>query len=60
MFENLVVDRIVHTIKPDNAASQSVAKRLGATIEGQAEVFGNTVDVWVTRRERWRNALEKT
>jgi RimJ/RimL family protein N-acetyltransferase len=54
VFENLAVDRIVHTIKPDNIASQSVAQRLGAVIEGQAEVFGDTVDVWVTRRERWR------
>jgi len=56
VFEHLAVDRIVHTIKPDNTASQSVAKRLGAMIEGQAEVFGDTTDVWVTRRERWRNS----
>ena len=55
VFENLAVDRIVHTIKPDNTASQSLAKRLGATIEGQAEVFGNTVDLWVTTRSRWRH-----
>ena len=53
VFENLTVDRIVHTIKPDNTASQSVAKRLGAVIDGQAEVFGNIVDVWVTTREGW-------
>ena len=56
VFENLAVDRIVHTIKPDNTASQSVAQRLGATNEGQADVFGNIVDVWVTARERWRSA----
>ena len=55
VFENLAVDRIVHTIKPDNTASQSVAKRLGATIEGQAEVFGNILDLWVTTREGWRD-----
>jgi RimJ/RimL family protein N-acetyltransferase len=56
VFENLAVDRIVHTIKPDNTASQSLAKRLGATVEGQAVVFGNTVDLWVTTRSRWRNS----
>jgi RimJ/RimL family protein N-acetyltransferase len=56
VLENLAVDRIVHTIKPDNTASQSVAQRLGATIEGQAEVFGNTVDLWVTTRARWRKS----
>jgi RimJ/RimL family protein N-acetyltransferase len=56
VFENLAVDRIIHTIKPDNTASQSLAKRLGATVEGQAVVFGNTVDLWVTTRSRWRNS----
>jgi RimJ/RimL family protein N-acetyltransferase len=56
VFENLAVDRIVHTIKPDNTASQSVARWLGAVVDGQAEVFGNTVDVWVTTRERWENS----
>ena len=54
VFEHLAVNRIIHTIKPDNTASRSLAERLGATIEGQAEVFGDTVDVWVTTRERWR------
>jgi RimJ/RimL family protein N-acetyltransferase len=58
VFDNLAVDRIIHTIKPDNVASQSLAKRLGATIEGQAEVFGNTVDVWVTTRGRWRRPTQ--
>src|SRR6516162_3980807 len=48
VFEHLAVDRIIHTIRPDNTASRSLAQRLGATVEGQAEVFGNTVDVWVT------------
>ena len=58
VFEHLAVDRIIHTIRPDNTASRSLAERLGAVIVGQAEVFGDTVDVWVTTRERWRRPLQ--
>jgi len=57
VFENLAVDRIIHCIVPANVASQSVARKLGATIDGQGELFGDTVDVWVTRRERWPTAF---
>jgi RimJ/RimL family protein N-acetyltransferase len=55
VFDHLAVDRIIHSIKPDNLASRRLAERLGAAIEGQAEVFGETSDLWVTTRERWRN-----
>ncbi|MGY3605033.1 GNAT family N-acetyltransferase [Bradyrhizobium sp. Leo121] len=53
VFANLAVDRIIHCIDPVNAASQSVARRLGAKIDGQAELNGDTVDIWVTDRDRW-------
>jgi RimJ/RimL family protein N-acetyltransferase len=53
-FDNMVVDRIVHSIEPANIASRSVARRLGASVDGQAELFGHPVDLWVTTRERWR------
>lgn len=53
VFENLEVDSIVHCIKPDNVASQSVARKLGATVDRQAELSGDVVDVWVTRRDLW-------
>jgi RimJ/RimL family protein N-acetyltransferase len=52
-FANLEVDRIIHCINPANAASQGVARRLGATIDGQATLSGDVVDLWVTKREQW-------
>jgi RimJ/RimL family protein N-acetyltransferase len=55
VFDNLAIDRIVHCINPENAASQGVARRLGATIDGEAKLSGETVDLWVTERSRWRD-----
>jgi RimJ/RimL family protein N-acetyltransferase len=54
VFDNLAVDRIIHCIEPVNIASQRVARRLGASIEGETELFGRAVELWVTTRERWR------
>jgi RimJ/RimL family protein N-acetyltransferase len=54
VFDNLAVDRIIHCIVPDNVASQRVARKLGATIDGPGELFGDTVDVWVTTRSEWQ------
>jgi len=34
-------------------ASQAVARKLGAAIERQAQLSGDTVDIWVTRRDAW-------
>jgi RimJ/RimL family protein N-acetyltransferase len=44
---------IVHVIRPENVASQNVARRLGATIESQVELFDHASDLWVTRRDAW-------
>jgi RimJ/RimL family protein N-acetyltransferase len=52
-FACFEIDKIVHTIRPDNVASQKVAQRLGATIEGQVELFDHVTDLWVTRRDAW-------
>ena len=52
-FTNLDIDRIIHCINPENLASQGVARRLGATIDGQATMSGDVVDLWVTKREQW-------
>jgi RimJ/RimL family protein N-acetyltransferase len=52
-FACFEIDRIVHTIRPENVASQAVARRLGAAIEGEVELFGHVTDLWVTRREVW-------
>jgi RimJ/RimL family protein N-acetyltransferase len=56
VFDNIEVDRIIHNINPENVASQGVARRLGARIEGETRLFGDVVDVWVTERRRWRDS----
>ena len=55
VFDNLAIDRIIHCIDPENAASQGVARRLGATVDGEAMLFGEAVELWVTERGRWRD-----
>lgn len=53
VFDNFTIDRIIHCIDPANLASQAVARRLGAENEGPGKLEGDTVDVWVTTRNRW-------
>jgi RimJ/RimL family protein N-acetyltransferase len=57
-FETLGWDEVIHTIGPDNLASQSVARRLGSTLLRQArmpEPFADQVlDVWGQSRADWR------
>lgn len=53
-FATFAVDRVIHCIDPENVASQAVARRLGAVVEGPAELHGDRIDLWVTtRRRRW-------
>jgi RimJ/RimL family protein N-acetyltransferase len=52
-FARFEIDRIIHCIDRENVASQSVARRLGAVIEGEFDLFGHVADVWVTHREAW-------
>jgi RimJ/RimL family protein N-acetyltransferase len=52
-FARFEIDRIVHCIRPENVALQNVARRLGATIAGEVELFGHVTDLWVTNRETW-------
>ncbi|KRQ12848.1 hypothetical protein AOQ73_02980 [Bradyrhizobium pachyrhizi] len=54
VFANFTVDRIIHCIDPANAASQAVARRLGAVNEGPSQLEGDVVDIWVTSRQRWQ------
>ncbi|MFB9261784.1 GNAT family N-acetyltransferase [Bradyrhizobium erythrophlei] len=54
VFANFTLDRIIHCIDPANAASQGVARRLGAENEGEGKLGEDTVDIWVTLRSRWR------
>ena len=53
IFANFEIDQIIHCIDRENVASQSVARRLGATIEREIDLFGKVADVWVTRRDLW-------
>src|ERR1700761_9364641 len=52
-FATFEVDRIIHCIDRENVASQSVARRLGASSEREFDLFGHIADIWVTRRDVW-------
>ncbi len=52
-FATFEIDQIIHCIDRENVASQSVARRLGATIEREIDLFDHVADLWVTRRELW-------
>ena len=52
-FARFDLDRIIHCIDRENVASQAVARRLGANIEGELDLFGHVADIWATRRETW-------
>jgi RimJ/RimL family protein N-acetyltransferase len=45
----LGVGEIVHAIAVDNAASQRVARRLGAVPDGRIDLFGRTSEIWRSR-----------
>ena len=53
VFSTFEIDHVIHCINPENPASQAVARKLGAAIERQARLSGDTVDIWVTRRNAW-------
>jgi RimJ/RimL family protein N-acetyltransferase len=63
VFDVLGWDEAIHTIEPDNLASQAVAKRLGSTLLGpvqmpapfaasKVEAWGQTREQWMSRRTR--------
>lgn len=52
-FATFAIDRIIHCIDRENTASQAVARRLRAEMEGEIDLFGHVADVWVTRLDRW-------
>jgi RimJ/RimL family protein N-acetyltransferase len=53
VFATFELDEIVHCIEGANAASQGVARRLGARKSHEIDLFGKTADLWVTSRESW-------
>ena len=52
-FATFEIDRIVHCIDCENAASQAVARRLGARKDRKIDLFGHAGELWVTQRESW-------
>jgi RimJ/RimL family protein N-acetyltransferase len=58
VFAQFTINQIAHCIDRENVASQNVARRLGASIESEIDLFGHVADVWVTRREAWKARLK--
>ena len=53
VFATFEIDEIIHCIEPDNAPSQAVARKLGASKGRQGELFGKPADIWMTSRKSW-------
>jgi RimJ/RimL family protein N-acetyltransferase len=47
------IARAIHCIDRENAASQGVARRLGAEKAREVKLFGQVADMWVTTRRAW-------
>jgi RimJ/RimL family protein N-acetyltransferase len=52
-FATFELEQIIHCIDRENIASQGVARRLGAKIEREIDLFGKVADLWVTHRDAW-------
>lgn len=57
-FDNLGWTDVIHSIAPDNVASQSVARKLGSINRGRGvlpEPYQDSIiDIWGQSREQWR------
>lgn len=57
-FENLGWDEVIHSIHPDNAASQALARRLGASNRGPGKLpapfEGEPIEIWAQTRAQWQ------
>lgn len=62
-FDALGWDEVIHTIAPDNVASQLVARKLGARNRGPgrlpAPYADVAVDVWAQTRQEWLERSER-
>jgi len=52
-FATFELDEIIHCIDAENSASRAVARRLGATKDGETVLLGHACDLWVTHRGTW-------
>jgi [ribosomal protein S5]-alanine N-acetyltransferase len=53
-FRTIGFDRLISLIDPANAPSIAVAVRLGETLQGETELWGNRVLVYGIDRDEWR------
>lgn len=57
-FESLGWDEVIHSIHPDNRASQALAIRLGSTLRGPGKLpapFENEpIEIWAQTRAQWQ------
>lgn len=57
-FENLGWTTVIHSIHPENIASQALARRLGASNSGPGKLpppFANEpIEIWSQTREQWQ------
>jgi RimJ/RimL family protein N-acetyltransferase len=62
-FANLGWDEVIHSIDPDNLASQALAIRLGARNRGPAQLpapfEAARIDVWAQSRAEWEARREE-
>ena len=53
-FTTIALERLISLIDPANAASIRVAERLGETLEGETDLWGNRVLIYGIDRPRWQ------
>lgn len=57
-FDQLGWSEMIHSIHPDNHASQALAKRLGSTCSGPGKLPApyedSPTEIWTQTREQWR------
>jgi RimJ/RimL family protein N-acetyltransferase len=57
-FDHLGWSEVIHSISPDNHASQALARRLGSVNRGRGQLpapfDGEAVDIWAQSSEQWR------
>jgi RimJ/RimL family protein N-acetyltransferase len=58
VFDRLGWDRVIHTIHPDNAGSEAVARRLGSANQGPGKLpppyESAPINVWGQTRAQWK------
>jgi RimJ/RimL family protein N-acetyltransferase len=62
-FDHLGWDRVIHSISPENAASQAVARKLGSRNLGAGSLpppFEDArIDIWGQSRDEWRTRARR-